>query len=261
MLVRTFKPEKPNMSTEGRKELYAESLTTFCRELKWNFDSSRYRLFLYDSLFPGEPSRAILPPPSPGTIIDLCKANLQNYMLTLDDYEFGFSQDVETEVNDDGTKEKTAHYTLWLNARLTLYGSGGEHIRKITVNRTKPYQSRMVLSGLLAVGPAITKAVDEISEGSSLMAADVLGHFYPGIGGTPRDFYIKGELLQAYHAFLDRNWETVEYILLILAESDDSSIAGMAAHNLSVLYEQLRREEEREHWQAIALEKLGAKTR
>jgi len=73
-----------------------------------------------------------------------------------------------------------------------------------------------------------------------------------------RHFYHTKEFSKAYHAYNIQHWATVEKELLELASNPDRKIAGKAAYNLSVLYENLNNRSEMEYWYLEAAEKLGS---
>ncbi|MFC2126440.1 DUF6340 family protein, partial [Bacteroidota bacterium] len=181
-----------------------------------------------------------------------------DYILTLDNYQLSFDQDVVVEEFDDGSKSKTAHYDLVLNTYSTIYNIHGQVVKKILDELRILHDSRPVLSGLFAVGPSMGKADENVVLISDELGRKFIHKFYPINISEMRPFYHTKEFAVAYQAYRFEDWAKVEKELLELANSPDRKISGRAAYNLSVLYENLNKRSEMENWYYEAVEKLGS---
>jgi hypothetical protein len=169
-----------------------------------------------------------------------------------------FDQEVDVQEDNEGNKSKTAYYDLVLNTYITIYNTDGKVIDKLTEERRIFHDERGVVSGLLAVGPSMGKADENVMKISDELGRLLITKFYPTDIQEMRLFYGKKEFAPAYKAFRTRNWEIVERELFQLAKHSDQKIQGRAAYNLAVFYENRGKIAEMEYWYRRAEEKLGS---
>lgn len=261
LFVDRFEPDDLDSNNKNKIEVYEIGLESFIGGLKAGFDTSRYyHLTLTDTIMPSHSAHEPAFNLSTDIVLKLCREYNQNYLLTLDNYDLFFDQEVEVIVDENnGSKSKTAYYDLVLNTYVTIYNDQGKVVDKIKDEIKIFHNRRTVLSGLFAIGPSMGKA-----DKNTLLISDELGRkfiqkFYPLTISEMREFYGSKEFSKAAKAYKNLQWKTAEKELLNLAKSTDPEIEGRAAYNLSVLYENLDRPSEMEFWHRKAVEKLGNK--
>ena len=259
LFIDRFEPDDLDFNNENKIEVYEIGLESFIAGLEAGFDTSRYfHLTLSDTLMPSHSAHEPAYNLSQDVVQILCREYNQNYLLTLDNYDLFFDQEVEV-VEEDGSKSKTAYYDLVLNTYITIYSAKGQIVEKMQDELRILHDKRGVLSGLLAIGPSMGKADKNVLLISDELGRKFIQKFYPLTVSELREFYATKEFTKAYKAFQMQDWRTVEEELMILTKSPDPKIEGRAAYNLTVLYENLNRTSEMEFWHRRAVEKLGSK--
>ncbi|MCK5206378.1 MAG: hypothetical protein KAQ79_00110 [Cyclobacteriaceae bacterium] len=259
LFIDRFEPDDLDFNNENKIEVYEIGLESFIAGLEAGFDTSRYfHLTLSDTLMPSHSAHEPAYNLSEDVVQILCREYNQNYLLTLDNYDLFFDQEVEV-VEEDGSKSKTAYYDLVLNTYITIYSAKGQIVEKMQDELRILHDKRGVLSGLLAIGPSMGKADKNVLLISDELGRKFIQKFYPLTVSELREFYATKEFTKAYKAFQLQDWRTVEEELMILTKSPDPKIEGRAAYNLTVLYENLNRTSEMEFWHRRAVEKLGSK--
>ncbi|MCK5101812.1 MAG: hypothetical protein KAR17_03320, partial [Cyclobacteriaceae bacterium] len=259
LFIDRFEPDDLDFNNENKIEVYEIGLESFIAGLEAGFDTSRYfHLTLSDTLMPSHSAHEPAYNLSQDVVQILCREYNQNYLLTLDNYDLFFDQEVEV-VEEDGSKSKTAYYDLVLNTYITIYSAKGQIVEKMQDELRILHDKRGVLSGLLAIGPSMGKADKNVLLISDELGRKFIQKFYPLDVSEMREFYATKEFTKAFKAFQMQDWRTVEEELMILTKSPDPKIEGRAAYNLTVLYENLNRTSEMEFWYRRAVEKLGSK--
>ena len=259
LFIDRFEPDDLDFNNENKIEVYEIGLESFIAGLEAGFDTSRYfHLTLSDTLMPSHSAHEPAYNLSQDVVQILCREYNQNYLLTLDNYDLFFDQEVEV-VEEDGSKSKTAYYDLVLNTYITIYSAKGQIVEKMQDELRILHDKRGVLSGLLAIGPSMGKADKNVLLISDELGRKFIQKFYPLTVSELREFYATKEFTKAFKAFQMQDWRTVEEELMILTKSPDPKIEGRAAYNLTVLYENLNRTSEMEFWHRRAVEKLGSK--
>ena len=259
LFIDRFEPDDLDFNNENKIEVYEIGLESFIAGLEAGFDTSRYfHLTLSDTLMPSHSAHEPAYNLSQDVVQILCREYNQNYLLTLDNYDLFFDQEVEV-VEEDGSKSKTAYYDLVLNTYITIYSAKGQIVEKMQDELRILHDKRGVLSGLLAIGPSMGKADKNVLLISDELGRKFIQKFYPLTVSELREFFATKEFTKAFKAFQMQDWRTVEEELMILTKSPDPKIEGRAAYNLTVLYENLDRISEMEFWYRRAVEKLGSK--
>lgn len=261
LFVDRFEHADLDFNNKNKIEVYDIGSESYILGLKAGFDTSRFfHLTLEDTIMPSHSAHEPAFNLTTDVVLKLCREYNQNYLLTLDNYDLFFDQEVEViEDEESGSKRKTAYYDLVLNTYVTIYNSQGEVVDKIKDEIKIFHNRRTVLSGLFAIGPSMGKA-----DKNTLLISDELGRkfiqkFYPLTISEMREFYNTKEFSNAAKAYQKQDWQTAEEELLNLTKSPDPKIQGRAAYNLSVLYENLDRVSEMDFWHKKAVEKLGNK--
>ena len=259
LFVNRFKPEDLEYNNENKVEVFEIGLDHYIKGLKSSFDTCRHlSLILSDTIIPSHSAHEAAYNLSVRVVNVLANTYEFDYIFSLDNYRLYFDQEVEVQENDEGYKSKTAYYDLVLNTYITIYASDGKVIDKLKEERRIFHDQRGVLSGLLAVGPSMGKADENVIKISDELGRLFITKFYPTSISEKRLFYGKKEFAPAYKAFRTRNWEIVERELFQLAKHPDNKIQGRAAYNLAVFYENRGQIAEMEYWYRRAEEKLGS---
>ncbi|MFD3000987.1 hypothetical protein ACFS7Z_11480 [Pontibacter toksunensis] len=95
---------------------------------------------------------------TPAQVQEMYRQQPHHLLLTLDHFDTFLEQEVVREKDEDGDITKTAHYTLFSKSDWTLYDSTGTIFDRATLSWNELYNSRGVISGLFAIGPAISNA-------------------------------------------------------------------------------------------------------
>lgn len=176
-------------------------------------------------------------------------------LLTLDHFDTYFEQEVERQEDEDGDISKTAHYTLVTKSGWALYDSTGTVLDRITLSQNEPYNSRGVISGLLAIGPAISKAGPVINSLASETGWRYWQRLAPQQVTYVRYYYSNKEFAPAASQMAATNWKEAITLLMPLTENNRRKTAARAAYNLAVVYEAMGQMEEAKHWATIASQK------
>ena len=260
LFINRFEANNLDYNNENKVEVYEMGVEKYIAGMKSSFDSDEYfHLTLSDTMILGHSAHEPAINLTRDVVQKLCEEYDLHYLITLDNYKLSFDQDVEVVENDDGSKSKTAYYDLVLNTFVTIYNYEGSIIEKVRDDLRILHDKRGVLSGLLAIGPSMGKADDNIQLISDELGRKFIQKFYDSSVLERRPFFGSKEFAKAYKGFYNEDWKTVEEELLLLTKSPDSKIEGKAAYNLSVLYENLNRVSEMEFWYRRSVEKLGSK--
>ncbi|EMR04758.1 DUF6340 family protein [Cesiribacter andamanensis] len=168
-------------------------------------------------------------------------------LLALEGFEVAMHQETERIKNEDGSVSKTAYYTLQTKTKWALYDSTGRQLDRIALTEEKPYQSRPVISGLLAVGPSIGKAGPTINELAWHTGNEYWKRLYPQPVSYIRPYYSMKKLEVAAALMANENWPAAISLLTPIAQGT-SKDAAKAAYNLAVIYEAMGRLEEARQW-------------
>ncbi len=259
LFVNRFVYTDLDYNNENKKEVFSMGQKSFVEGLKAGFDTSQYyHLTLGDTIIKAHSAHEPAANLSPTDVLTLCEQFNQEYLLTLDNYDLFFFQDVEVVEDEDGSKSRTAYYDLVVNTYVTIYSKDGLIIDKIKDELRIFHDKRGVISGLLAVGPSMGKA-----DKNAILISDELGRkfiqkFYPMNIMEERLFYTSKEFSRAYNNYLMQNWVSVESDLQQIAENPDKKTSGRAAYNLAVFYENRNKPDLMKYWYNIAKQKLGS---
>ncbi|MCK5470469.1 MAG: hypothetical protein KAI99_18230, partial [Cyclobacteriaceae bacterium] len=193
LFIDRFEPDDLDFNNENKIEVYEIGLESFIAGLEAGFDTSRYfHLTLSDTLMPSHSAHEPAYNLSQDVVQILCREYNQNYLLTLDNYDLFFDQEVEV-VEEDGSKSKTAYYDLVLNTYITIYSAKGQIVEKMQDELRILHDKRGVLSGLLAIGPSMGKADKNVLLISDELGRKFIQKFYPLTVSELREFYATKE--------------------------------------------------------------------
>lgn len=171
-----------------------------------------------------------------GEIKQLATRYKADYILALENYDASFVQDeVVRKKNSDGSTGKVASYSLNVESSWVLYDKSGKTFKELRGNAAKFHSTRSVLSGLLAVGPALGSNIKLVLEVST-SAGQKIGEYFKGQTITfTKPLYTDNELSASANDMRSGNYASAEEKLEILAKSEDANISSKAYYNLAVL--------------------------
>ncbi|MDX5419448.1 MAG: tetratricopeptide repeat protein [Hymenobacteraceae bacterium] len=176
-------------------------------------------------------------------------------ILALEQFDSFFDKEVVREKDGDGSVTKTAHYTLVTRTSWTLYDSTGAVLDMATLSRNEPYDSRGVLSGLLAIGPSISNAGSVINNLAWHTGMDYWERLHPKQMHFERLYYSNKEFSSAAFKMAASEWEEAVALLTPIAQSTKRKNAAKAAYNLAIVHEAKGDIAEAKKWARQAAEK------
>ena len=259
LLVNRFIPDELDYKNENKVDVYQIGLEKYFEGLKAGFNTNeKINLIIADTTIASHSAHEPAYNLSAGIIQDLCSEYDPDYILSLDNYDLFFEKEVDVQEDEDGYKSRTAYYYLVLNTYITIYSVNGMALDKLKESLRTHHDTREVVSGLLAVGPSMGLADENVLRLSDELGRSFIQKFEPSRIAEKRPFYSSKEFKSAYQAFRTGRWKTVEDELLKLTQNSDLKIQGKAAFNLGVLYENLDKQSEMNYWYKEAKEKLGS---
>ncbi|MBX0335292.1 tetratricopeptide repeat protein [Pontibacter sp. HSC-14F20] len=169
-------------------------------------------------------------------------------ILTLDKFETGFGKEVDSYEDEDGDRTKVANFDLVVASTWSLYDSTGTVIDQATVEQQEFYDSRTVVSGLLAIGPAMGKAGPVVNRLAVETGYSYWDRFYPQPMLLVRQVYTGSAYQQAHILMLMGQFEQAITTLQPLAQDLSSKTGIRAAHNLAIAYEAAGNYEQATYW-------------
>ncbi|WP_299823495.1 DUF6340 family protein [uncultured Pontibacter sp.] len=158
-------------------------------------------------------------------------------VLALDNFDAYFEQETFREKNGDGSVSKTAHYTLHTRSYWTLYDSTGAVLDRASLTKQELYDSRGVLSGLLAIGQSIANAGPVIDKLAWQTGMDYWKRLQPRHISFARPYYSNKDFTPAAYSMAASDWDKAVILLTPIAESGQRKNAAKAAYNLAVVHE------------------------
>ena len=258
LLVNRFIPDELDYNNENKIDVFEKGLSSYMAGIQTGFGSSEdFKLYLADTALASHSAHQPAHNLSREQISYLTALHPVEYVITIDNYNLYFDQEVEVNENEDGSKSKTAYYDLVLETYTTIYDREGIVIRKIKDENRILHDTRGVISGLLAVGPSMGKADRNVELISRELGEYYISKFYPSTIPELRTFYSSKEFKSSAKAYKHQNWDKVEQELMLLTKHPDTKIQGRAAYNLAIFYENMGQYDDMDYWMRRAEEKLG----
>ncbi|RNI28105.1 hypothetical protein EFA69_18685 [Rufibacter immobilis] len=168
----------------------------------------------------------------------LCREYNASLLLVLDTLDAYMDQaSVTREKDEQGNVSKIADYFLVVSTKWRLYTQEGELLDEATLTHSEPYGSRGVISGLLAIGPAMANAGEAVNRNAAITGKMYADRFYPTKFTITKEYFHQKELAQAAEYIRLYEWEKASELLVPLAKGKSTSLAGKAAYNLAVIHE------------------------
>jgi hypothetical protein len=185
---------------------------------------------------------------SQSQVRELFNKHKPHLILTLDKFDARMGKDVHTYEDGDGYRTKTADFTLVVASNWSLYDSTGTVLDRATVRQEDYYDSRAVISGLLAIGPAMAKAGPVINRLAVESGYTYWDRFYPQANLLVRQVHQRKPLNDAVFMLQTRQFQQAINALLPLAQDASGKHSVRAAHNLAVAYEAAGDYEQALYW-------------
>lgn len=181
-------------------------------------------------------------------IDELFKQYGPHLILTLDKFNTGFGKIVDSYEDEYGDKTKIANFDLVVASTWSLYDSTGTLLDQATVEEQEFYDSRTVVSGLLAIGPAMGKAGPVVNRLAVETGYSYWDRFYPQPTLLVRQVYMGSTLQEAHIMLLLGQFQEAIAKLQPLAQDLSSKTGRKAAHNLAIAYEAAGDYEQATYW-------------
>ncbi|SIQ87101.1 DUF6340 family protein [Pontibacter lucknowensis] len=199
------------------------------------------------------PDQAVtLPPSSPklseAEVQELYTQYRPHLILTLDKFDTRFGKEVNSYEDEDGYKTRTANYDLVVASTWSLYDSTGILLDQATIEQSDFYDSRTVVSGLLAIGPAMGKAGPAVNQLAVETGYSYWDRFYPQPILLARQIYTGSPFQGLNLMLLMGQFQQAITTLQPLAQDLSTKTGIRAAHNLAVAYEAAGDYEQATHW-------------
>jgi hypothetical protein len=170
------------------------------------------------------------------------------YLLFISNFDIHRDQSMEVNENEDGSKERIAHYSVVSSVILSFYKYPGILNDLYTAQAMEEIDSRSVISGLLAIGPQIKNYGEVMNRQARQMSAQYLQQFLPRNIMVRRSYYADRELKALAPLMKEQRWKDIILPLKDLYENPKSVSLKHVAHNLSIAYEALGDEQEANDW-------------
>ncbi|ARS35343.1 hypothetical protein CA264_07765 [Pontibacter actiniarum] len=253
-VINGFDPAALDINRQGKAQAIAEgAYHAYEGVLHAVENDDSFVLVHEDSLFQGVTGDL-----QPQHVQDLYMRHPHHLLLVLENFNVSFDKEVERVQDENQEVEKIAHYTLQTTATWAMFDSTGLLLDRSTITRQEPYDSRTVISGLLAIGPSYANAIETVNALSHQIGAAYWSRLYPRSGTFTRTLYTNSALSPAVLLMHQRHWDEAIEHLQPLTTSESKSLSGKAAHNLAVAYEQKGKLEEAKKW-AVFAKARGAK--
>ncbi|PKV75850.1 DUF6340 family protein [Pontibacter ramchanderi] len=169
-------------------------------------------------------------------------------ILSLDKFDTRFGKQVDTYEDEDGYKTKTANFDLVVASTWSLYDSTGVVLDQATIEKTEYYDSRTVVSGLLAIGPAMGKAGPVVNQLAVETGYSYWDRFYPQPLLLVRQIYTGKPFQDLNLMLLMGEFQQAINKLQPLAQDLSTKTGIRAAHNLAIAYEAAGDYEQATYW-------------
>lgn len=253
-VVKQFDPSNLDINRQGKVRAIAEGSYHAYEGMLHAVEADESFVLVHeDSLF-----RQVAGPLQPQDVQAIHRQTPHHLLLVLENFDVNFDKEIERIEDENQQVEKTAYYTLQATATWAMYDSTGHLIDRSTITRNQPYDSRAVISGLLAIGPSYANAVESVNHLSHQIGGDYWSRLYPRSGTFTRTLYTNSALAQAVFLMHQRRMDDAIAQLQPLIVSENQGLSGKAAHNMAVAYELKGDLEEAQKW-AVYAEARGAK--
>lgn len=170
-------------------------------------------------------------------IRDMAQDQKYQFYILVNQFNLYRNQETETYENDDGSKSKTAYYSLDAEAWIDIWDRTGTLLDESALHESVLIDERSVLSGLLAVGPAVGNYGEEASEISHALGFNYYQRFFPQEEMVSNYYYIDKELEAIQPLMQTGEWQVAREKLLQLYPVANTKMKRHIAHNLAIIHE------------------------
>ncbi len=256
VVVSRIDPDSLEFDNENKAEVYKLALENYLNGLRDGFDTSlNLTLTIVPEVyFPSGNPREDAMPLSPDQVKRIIRSHRADFVLSIEKVNLWFARSTEKDEED----VKTMQSFLTIAVTNTLYDDDGNVYRRVWDQNDVLHDTRVVESGLLAIGPSLGKA----AESARLISYDLgkwfNAKFFPKWSSEHRTFYVHKEYGSVLEAFEWGRWEEVERLLIPWTEHHDRKLSGHAAWDLSVTYQAAGDHSKAKTWSQRARELLGS---
>lgn len=238
--------KKVSVFEDGARQAFHGAIEAILQDETYDLvyiDSTTYRT-------PGEKEKL-----NPEQVQEIYKEHPHHLLLSLEHFDTYLEQETVREQEEDGDVTKTAHYTLVTASTWMLYDSTGHVLDKIQLKEGGHYQSRAVVSGLLAVGPSLGNAGPAVNDLAWYTGSSYWSRLSPKRASYARSYYSSKNLQPAASAMAAGDWQNAITLLEPLTKSSNRKEAARAAYNLAVVYEAMGNFEQARFWASEAIKR------
>ncbi len=228
------------LGREKKKEVFAQGIRAEIQQVTEELERMKgLRLIL--------PSHSVLLPRDIKASLDssvltvseiqqLAKTYQADYILSLEDYEAKFVQDeVNRTKNADGSVSKVATYSLSVRSAWVWYDPYGQSFKELQGDVSAYHSERGVLSGILALGPALGTNARLVVDMSKKAGARVAAYFKVQNKSLERPLYNDREFRPIAEMIRKGAYSSARKELQLLAQQTDRATASKAYYSLAVL--------------------------
>ncbi|WP_266205329.1 DUF6340 family protein [Pontibacter kalidii] len=190
---------------------------------------------------------------NPEQVQDLYLQQPHHLLLSLEHFDTYFKQETVREKEEDGSISKTAYYDLAVASTWVLYDSTGQVLDRCVLAEEAPYQSRGVISGLLAIGPSMGNASTAVNDLAWYTGNRYWSRLSPQPFSFARPYYSSKNFQDPAVAMAAGDWHNALAMLEPLIKSSNRKEAARAAYNTAVVYEAMGDLEQARHWAKEAI--------
>jgi len=236
-------------TNENKIDTYIEAIGLIEKSLDQAFsEDPDFKFIILDTLVEGRASANFMYDISPDTVRLICRENNASLLLSLEAFSTYFDQVIDVEEDENGSKSRTANFTLVVKPGFALYNAAGSRVDRSYITEAEHYLSRPALTGIYAIPPSLVRAGGEIDKLALAVGKDYVAKFHPSSETVYRKFKTGKEFNSAVAYCHYGNWPEAIKELMPLTQSTNARTAKNAAYNLSVVYEAEGNASMSEYW-------------
>lgn len=247
VVVNRYNPDLLEFKREKKIDVFAKGgQEAFAGIVEAVLEDSTYQLVHTDNLT--YQAKVAEEPFSKEQIWEIHRQHPHHLLLALDNFDISMTHETVREEDSNGAVSKTAYFTLITKASWSLFDSTGKVLDKASITHETPYQSRAVLSGLLAIGPSLANAGEKVNQLAWYTGYDYWKRLHPQPVSYARTYYVSKNVRPANVHMAKKDWQMAIILLKPRTLDQKNKHAARAAYNLAVVYEAIGDIEEARHW-------------
>jgi hypothetical protein len=170
------------------------------------------------------------------SIKELMDQHHASHAIVITFFNIYFEQ-TKVEVTKDSTgTHREAFYDIVCDINYSLYDKKGV-FKDLSMTERYFHSSRLVVSGLLAVGPGVVSKRNDALEIVRVNLVDYLNNFFPGWEGRARTIFVGKELGTVREAIAREDYKAALEESLHFVTNSDKRLAAEANYNCAVFFE------------------------